>query len=280
MKQFALKVALTAAGLSLTAMHGALASNEWASFMAPMMSAERNGPIADEQFGVIKQGGPWHQLESNRWGPDEAHLMALLKGKKWSEAATWLKDKTPDVNAREPITGATALSLASIDGRLDLVRDLIRYGAELDRMGAGGWTPLGAAAFHGHELVARDLIRKGARLDAPGASGQLPLHLACATGQTRMIELLVDQGARWRDFNGQGRHAMAEAALFGQLPAMQTLLRLGANYREPDRYGLNALHAAALGEQRATLVYLQSQQVPVPSVITQIMLDQLAQSVQ
>lgn len=280
MKQLALKTALVSVGLCVIVPSWAQDSAEWASFMEPAAPLERNGPVADEQFGVIKQGGPWHQLESTRWGQDEARLIALLKAKKWSEAAAWLKDKTPDVNAREPITGATALSLASMDGRLDLVRELIRYGAELDRIGAGGWTPLGAAAFQGHELVARDLIRKGARLDAPGASGQLPLHLACATGQTRMIELLIGQGANWRDFNRQGRHAMAEAALFGQLPAMQVLQRLGANYREPDRYGLNAVHAAALGEQRTTLAYLQTQQVPVPSVITQIMVDQLAQSAQ
>lgn len=276
MKQFDLKAALLAAGLCLGLTHGAQASNEWASFMAPPLPVERNGPIADEQFALIKQGGPWHQLASNRWGQSEAHLLALLKSKQWQEASAWLKAQSPDVNAREPITGATALSLASLDGRLDLVRELIRHGAELDRVGAGGWTPLGAAAFHGHELVARDLLRKGARVDVPGASGQLPLHLACATGQTRMIELLIGQGANWRDVNRQGRHAMAESALFGQLPAMQTLQRLGANYSEPDLYGLNAVHAAALGEQRATLAYLQAQQVPVPSVITQIMMDQLA----
>ena len=169
MKQFDLKAALLAAGLCLGLTHGAQASNEWASFMAPPLPVERNGPIADEQFALIKQGGPWHQLASNRWGQSEAHLLALLKSKQWQDASAWLKAQSPDVNAREPITGATALSLASLDGRLDLVRELIRHGAELDR----DRERLGRVEF---------LIADQDGLDLHGEGGHRPERVECEIG--------------------------------------------------------------------------------------------------
>lgn len=241
----------------------------------PAWAQSETGPVADEAFALIKQGGPWREPAFTRLGASEVKLLALLTGHQWPLAKDWLKQTDPDVNAQDPVTQATALSLAAQAGQLDLVRDLMRRGAELDRVGAGGQTPLGAAVFHGHELVVKDLLRKGARLDVPGVTGQWPLHLACATGQPRMIEILLGAGASYHEVNRQGRHAMAEAALFGQLGAMQALARAGASYAEPDLYRLNAVHAAALGQQKEVLAFLANQQVPVPSVLTQILIDQV-----
>ncbi|MGE5452827.1 MAG: ankyrin repeat domain-containing protein [Acidobacteriota bacterium] len=249
----------------------------WSSFGSPAPAPERTGPVADQAYALIKQPGPWREVEFNRLGPAEAKLLSLLQARDGAAAKEWLKQTDPDVNAQDPVTRATALSLAASAGQLDVVRELIRRGAELDRVGAGGATPLGAAVFHGHELVVKDLIRKGARVDAPGATGQLPLHLACATGQTRLIQILLEAGASYHDVNRQGRHAMDEAALFGQLAAMQTLAQAGARYAEPDLYRLNAVHAAALGQQKDVLAFLARQQVPVPSVLTQVLIDQAQQ---
>ena len=250
-------------------------TTDWSAFAVPAVEAERNGPLADETFALVKQGGPWHQIEASRDGVLERELMRLLQQRQWADAMAYLKKANPDINVKEPVTGATPLTLAAAAGQLDLVRELMRRGAELDRVGAAGWTPLAAAVVKGHELVARDLLRKGARVDVPSASGQLPLHLACATGQLRLIDLLIAQGADWRAYNRQGRHAMAEAALFGQVPAMQALARAGAVYAEPDRHRLNAVHAAALGEQRDALAFLRAQHVAVPSVLSQVLIDRL-----
>ncbi|HET8870733.1 MAG TPA: ankyrin repeat domain-containing protein [Aquabacterium sp.] len=253
---------------------------EWASFVLPG-PAVRGGPVANEAYALIKQGGPWVRVEQDRLGSAEQHFMELLATQRWSAALDWLKANHPDLNVADPLSGATPLSMASAAGQLDLVREMIREGASLDVPGVQGWTPLAAAVFRGHELVAKELLRKGARWDAPTRLGQLPLHLACATGQLRMIDLLLTQGADWRVPNGQGRHALEEAALFGQVPAMQALVaKAGANYAEPDQYGLNAVHAAALGYQRATLDFLKVQGVAAPSAVTQILVDQTYHPVQ
>ncbi|MDE2594148.1 MAG: ankyrin repeat domain-containing protein [Burkholderiales bacterium] len=285
MKPFAFRVAATLVVSALSSQSvwaqiepGPIQSvdvHDWASFVAPAAAPERVGPVADEAFALTKQSGPWRDVDFNRLGKAEARLLTLLRGKDWTQAKDWLKQADPDVNAQDPFTKATALTLAAQAGQLDLVRELMRRGAELDRVGAGGATPLGAAVFHGHELVVKDLIRKGARVDVPGATGQLPLHLACATGQVRLIEVLLKAGASYHEVNRQGRHAMDEAALFGQLGAMQTLAHAGASYAEPDLYRLNAVHAAALGQQKDVLAFLERQQVPVPSVLTQVLIDQV-----
>ena len=285
MKPFAFRAAVTlvASALSCQSVWAQIESgsiqsvdvHDWSSFVTPAAAPERVGPVADEVFALTKQGGPWRETDFNRLGKSEVQLLTLLQTQAWTQAKDWLKQADPDVNAQDPITKATALTLAAQSGQLDLVRELVRRGAELDRVGAGGATPLGAAVFHGHELVVKDLIRKGARLDVPGATGQLPLHLACATGQTRMIDVLLNAGASYHDFNRQGRHAMAEAALFGQLGAMQALAQAGASYAEPDLYRLNAVHAAAFGQQKDALAFLERQQVPVPSVLTQVLIDQV-----
>lgn len=250
-------------------------TTDWSAYAVPGVEPERRGPQSDEAFAIIKQGGPWHQLESSRDGAAERELMRLLQQGQWAEAMAFLKKNNPDINVKEPISGATPLTLAAAAGQLEWVRELMRRGAELDRIGAAGWTPLAAAVVKGHELVVRDLLRKGARVDATSASGQLPLHLACATGQIRLIDMLLASGADWRAYNRQGRHAMAEAALFGQIPSMQALARAGAPYAEPDRHRLNAVHAAALGEQRDTLAFLRAQHVVVPSVLSQVLIDRL-----
>lgn len=249
--------------------------HEWSSFGTPEAAPDRVGPLADDVFAQVKQGGPWSEPDFKRLGATEFKLLNLLQARQWQLAKDWLKQTDPDVNAQDPVSKVTALSLAAQAGQLELVRELMRRGAELDRVGAGGATPLGAAVFHGHELVVKDLIRKGARIDSPGATGQLPLHLACATGQTRMVQVLLNAGANYHDVNRQGRHAMAEAALFGQISAMQTLAQAGASFAEPDLYRLNALHAAALGQQKEALAFLEREQVQVPSVLTQVLIDQV-----
>ena len=89
------------------------------------------------------------------------------------------------------------------------------------------------------------------------------------------MALLMRQGADWREPNRQGRHALEEAAYFGQLPALEALQKAGANLAEPDAHGLNAVHAAALGGQADTLAWLRERGVPVPSVLSQLLVDQV-----
>lgn len=248
--------------------------HEWSAFVQPEGDPAREVPHSDLSFQDIKHEGPWSRQAQAQLSADARQLLALLQQQSWGAALALLKERHPDLN-RSDDTRLTPLSLAARAGQAELVREMIRQGAALDQVGAGGMTPLGAAAYFGHDVVVRELLRKGARPDVPGLTGQLPLHLASAAGHVRVVKLLMQHGADWREPNRQGRHALAEAALFGKVPVMQALLDAGANPAEPDLNLLNAVHAAALGEQMPALDWLRQQGVAVPSVLTQVLIDQL-----
>lgn len=269
-------LALLGASSGVTAQSMGLADEHvWSAFASAPSEAPRPAHALDLAFGDIRREGPWATSHAVMPAADLHRLYVLLDQAKWAEALAWLKQANPDLN-RPDALGRTPLSMAARAGQLPLVRDMIKQGADLDQRGAGGMTPLGAAAFGGHELVVRDLLQAGAELDRAGASGQLPLHMACATGQVRIVELLMQQGADWQWPNREGRHAVAEAAYFGQTGVLSALAaRDSHSLTAPDAYRLNAVHAAALGGQRDTLDWLRTRGVPVPSVLSQVLIDQL-----
>jgi ankyrin repeat protein len=246
--------------------------NEWSAFAPRAPEPARMNTGDDRPFKAITHEGPWSVGRDLSFGPDEQRLLDLLQARDWAKALVHLKQQQPDLNQRDA-SGLTPLTLAARAGQLELVREMIKQGALLDKAGAQGMTPLGAAAFAGHDLIVQDLIRNGASVAVPGSTGQLPLHLACAGGQLRSIQMLLREGADWREMNRQGRNALEEAAYFGQIPAMQFLAKAGVSLQAVDEHGLNAVHAAALGGQKAALAWLMAQGVPVPSVLSQVLID-------
>jgi ankyrin repeat protein len=63
-----------------------------------------------------------------------------------------------------PADGVTLMLTASHDGHLDLVKALLRRGAEVDRASTRGWTPLLAASSAGHLGVVEALLGKEAEV--------------------------------------------------------------------------------------------------------------------
>lgn len=249
---------------------------DWGGFISAPADPARVDADRAHVFATLTGGGPWVARPRRELLAPERQLMGLLGEGKWAAAIKHLKDADPRVDMADD-TGSTPLTLAVRGGDLPLVRELIRRGAPLDAIGQGGFTPLGLAAFLGDDLMMRELLRQGANLDALGATGQDAMHLACASGQTRSVAALLKARpvSRWMSFNKAGRHPLAEAAYFGHLPVVAQLHQAGVPLAEPDQYQLNALHAAALGQQTQMLAYLQAAQVPVPSAVTSILIEQM-----
>lgn len=252
--------------------------SDWSAFQGSAPEAPTQGPLLDAVFDDVRREGPWRVSDQQRLMSDATRLLQQLREARWDEALQTLKQQQPDLS-RSDETRQTPLSLAAAAGQLPLVREMIRQGAPLDKVGAGGWTPLAAAVWHGHELVVRDLLRAGARLDAPTLTGQLPLHVAAAAGKPRLMAMLMQAGADWRWPNRRGHHAVSEAALFGHTAALQWLADQRVPLDAPDTTRLNALHAAALGGHPDTVQWLQQRGVPMPSALTQVLIEQ-AQTMQ
>jgi ankyrin repeat protein len=129
-----------------------------------------------------------------------------------------------NVNARTKF-GDTAMMIAALSGRLDLVKKLRARGAEIN---ATGWTPLIYAATAGRDDVVRYLLAEGADINAASPNGTTALMMAAREGKGSTVELLVARGADVSRRNQSGTSAL-DLARRGKEPAMvERLQRAGA----------------------------------------------------
>jgi ankyrin repeat protein len=88
------------------------------------------------------------------------------------------------------IYGNTALHLAVEQGQAEIVKLLIRWGANVNSENQSLFTPLHFAANTGHIVIGNLLISKGAKINAKASSGFTPLHIA-AQKNLEMTSFLV-----------------------------------------------------------------------------------------
>jgi ankyrin repeat protein len=88
------------------------------------------------------------------------------------------------------------LCAAAHDGELEMVRELIADGADVDEQDAYGWTALMRATGQGHAAIAVALLKAGARVDLQDKDGMTALMAATHHGHTAIAEALVKAGAQ------------------------------------------------------------------------------------
>jgi ankyrin repeat protein len=87
-----------------------------------------------------------------------------------------VQDEGADVNFKGE-DGSTALYVASMRGRSEVVRFLVENGADV-HCKKNGNTALHFASMSGHAVVVRFLVENGADIDCKNTYGQTPLHYA------------------------------------------------------------------------------------------------------
>lgn len=121
-------------------------------------------------------------------------LVLALQLESWQVVAELLKAQGLRVNATNA-HGETALMLAAIKGHVELARQLIAAGADVNKT---GWTPLHYAASGTSEhqvAVVQLLLEHHAYIDAASPNGSTPLMLAAQYGPREVALLLLEQGA-------------------------------------------------------------------------------------
>jgi ankyrin repeat protein len=147
--------------------------------------------------------------------------------------------------------GMTALHLAAREGNVELARQMIEEGADVNaRVRSGekrspewGSTPLHYAVRDGHIDVARLLIEKGADVNAANDRGVTPLHRAIYNAE--MARLLIEKGATLDAADERGQTPLHWAALDGAADATASLLAANASVAAADHQGRTPLHVAA-----------------------------------
>lgn len=126
-----------------------------------------------------------------------------VKSLLWQGAEVNIKDKngdTPLILAieSEPIVaqaGDYNMRRACYDGKIEMVKLLVKEGANIETKSKYGNTPLICAAHHGETEVVRFLLEQGADIKAVGRHGNTALLSAAHAHHTDTVDLLISYGA-------------------------------------------------------------------------------------
>ena len=116
------------------------------------------------------------------------------------------------------------LAIASECGRYDIVKLLLKNGAQTDMQKVkGGKTALMSASQAGHHEVAELLLNNGAKLDTQNKAGWSALMFASHGGHTDVVKLLLDKGADTDLQSKQWESALSLALLEGHSEVISIL---------------------------------------------------------
>lgn len=112
---------------------------------------------------------------------------------------------------------------------IEMVRSLLKTGADVNAAQGDGMTALHWAALQDNADMATMLVYAGANLEATTRlGGNTPLHLASRQGNTITIEALLEAGSDVNAFTSTGVRALHLAAAAGDQHAVAALLFYGA----------------------------------------------------
>ena len=175
--------------------------------------------------------------------------------------------KGVDINAKDDIFGATALSSAALFGHTEIIALLLEAGADVNAKNRDGGTALHNAAFLGQYEAAKLLLENGADVNIRNGDGGTPSDAAAVdweatrfilgmlrikvekekieAGRTRVVELLGQHGAMTA--TGGESNALCDAVRSGDLQTVKEQLASGVDINGGDsEFGVTALSWAAL----------------------------------
>lgn len=138
--------------------------------------------------------------------------------------------------------GDSALDVAAQRNHVDIVKLLIREGADVDDK--DGKAPLHYAAEQGHDSIVKLLINEGANVNATDYRERIPLHYASRWGHLAVVKLLFSNNSRVDAVDFQGRSPLDFAARNGATSAVKMLLEKDADPNTTDWDGLTPLDAS------------------------------------
>uniref|UniRef100_A0A673CNP6 Ankyrin 3a n=1 Tax=Sphaeramia orbicularis TaxID=375764 RepID=A0A673CNP6_9TELE len=137
--------------------------------------------------------------------------------------------------------GNTALHIASLAGQAEVVKELVTNGANVNAQSQNGFTPLYMAAQENHLEVVRFLLENSASQSMATEDGFTPLAVALQQGHDQVVSLLLEN-----DTKGKVRlPALHIAARKDDTKAAALLLQNDHNADVESKSGFTPLHIAA-----------------------------------
>jgi ankyrin repeat protein len=95
-----------------------------------------------------------------------------------------------------PSEAELALTYAVYEGNIEVVKQHIAAGTDVNAKAGGGMTPLHNAAYNGRKEIAELLIANGADVNAKMKNGTTPLDFAISRNHTETTNLLRKHGGK------------------------------------------------------------------------------------
>jgi ankyrin repeat protein len=163
-------------------------------------------------------------------GADTPVADAAMRGE--VEVVRTLLRQGADANTAQG-DGMTALHWAAENGSVQITEMLVFAGANLEAVTRlGDYTALHLASKAGQGRTAETLLEAGADPNAVTSTGAaMPLHFAAAAGSAQTVTTLLDHGAIVDAKEAQWEQTpLMFAAAFNRVEALNTLLKRGADY--------------------------------------------------
>lgn len=169
-----------------------------------------------------------------------------------TEVVSLLIIKGANLNLRD-LTGMTALSHAAKDGNVDIVKILVAAKCDLNIVGGINewtgqcrWSPLMIASSEGHIAIVDELLKGSADLHIKDFDGNTALMLAALNGHTDVIVMLHEKGADINTVNKDKRNALLLTLRKERNPTITALklIELGCDHTLIDKDGKTASNYA------------------------------------
>lgn len=118
-------------------------------------------------------------------------IMQAVRDQSWKVFDILVANRKTAINSVN-IKDETPLMYLAVVGQTKRAQDLIRRGAQVNRL---GWTPLHYAASTGQLETVKMLLAHKAIVNAPGPDGTTPLMMAAYKGDESVVQTLLKAGA-------------------------------------------------------------------------------------
>ena len=218
-----------------------------------------NGAKVDNTYETWRvETDPESMLEAEKHKSREvgstALMLAALLGR--GEIVGLLLKQRANPNAKGN-RGWSALHYAAYEGNLQCLRTLVQENAIINTVDHKGFTPIAVSAHRVHSDCVEYLAVHGADLEiAATKTNTTPLMLAAQDGGTACLRILLERGASMERRNNDGCTALAFAAQEGHANCVESLANQGADVETQDVKGWTPLHFAAWDGQLECLKIL------------------------
>ncbi|KAI4112737.1 MAG: hypothetical protein LQ345_006153 [Seirophora villosa] len=171
------------------------------------------------------------------------------------------KDLKPEYipTDRSDTAGLPPLHAAIVQGNMQVIKDLLERGVDIEDFSATGETPLMVAASKSHHAAVQLLLRyHGANVNATSVKGWTTLMHAVRNSNHSVVHQLTDHGADVNHLSPDRWTALAEATYQGDKDIIALLLSCGADTESRSSHDWTPLmHACYRGDEVAVRLLLR-----------------------